>query len=305
MNGIPQSQAVRSALPSQQGRTAIVTGANTGIGLWTAIGLAKAGAELIMVCRDPHRGEDARALVAKTAGRKPDLVIADFASLKAVHAAALKILDRYQNIHILVNNAGLFAPARELTVDGYEMTIAVNHLAPFLLTNTLLPALERAGEPVRHARIVNVASEAAKRASIDLGDLMSSRRYGMLAAYAQSKLANILFTKELARRLPPRSVSANCLHPGVVATGIGNKGGVGGVVWSMLKPVLLSPERGAANSLFVATSPSIEGVSGSYFVKERPAATNPIAEDRAIAARLWSESQRLVDAALSKARVSV
>ncbi len=300
-----QSRPSQAAtLPSQEGRTAIVTGANSGIGLWTAIGLAKAGAQVIMVCRDPHRGEDARSLVSRMTNRKPDLITADFASLRTVRDAASRILDRTQQIHILVNNAGLFSPRRELTPDGYEMTIAVNHLAPFLFTNTLLPALERGGEPRRHARIVNVASEAASRASIDLGDLMSTRRYGMLAAYGQSKLANILFTKELARRLPPRPVSANCLHPGVVATGIGEKGGAAGFVWSMLKPVLLSPERGAANSLFVATSPSIEGVSGVYFVKQRPAPVNPIAQDPAIASRLWSESQKLVDAALSKARVA-
>ncbi len=299
-----RGQTGQFTLPSQEGRTAVVTGANTGIGLWTAIGLAKAGAQVIMVCRDPHRGEDARSLVTKASQKKPGLVIADFASLKAVHDAAGRILDRHQQIHILVNNAGLFSRQGELSADGYEMTIAVNHLAPFLLTNTLLPALERAGQPMRHARIVNVASEAANRASIDLGDLMSSRRYSMMAAYSQSKLANILFTKELARRLPPRPVSANCLHPGVVGTGIGDKGGVFGFGWSMLKPALLSPEKGAANSLYVATSPAIEGVSGAYFVKQKAARPNPVADDPVIARRLWTESQKLVDAALSRARAA-
>jgi NAD(P)-dependent dehydrogenase (short-subunit alcohol dehydrogenase family) len=294
-----RTQAGQSALPSQEGRTAIVTGANAGIGLWTAIGLAKAGAQVVMVCRDSIRGEDARSLISKMSKNKPDLIVADFASLKAVHEAAGRILDRHQRIDILVNNAGLFSPRRELTADGYEMTIAVNHLAPFLLTNTLLPALERSGQPGRNARIVNVASEAANRASIDLGDLMSSRRYSMMAAYGQSKLANILFTKELARRLPPRPVSANCLHPGVVATGIGDKGGVFGFGWSMLKPALLTPEKGAANSLYVATSPAIEGVSGAYFVKQKPARPNPIADDPMIARRLWTESEKLIERALS------
>jgi NAD(P)-dependent dehydrogenase (short-subunit alcohol dehydrogenase family) len=232
------------------------------------------------------------------------VVVADFANLKTVRDAAAKILDRYPQIHILVNNAGLFSPHRELTVDGYERTIAVNHLAPFLLTNTLLPALERAGEYGRDARIVNVSSQAARRASIDLGDLMLSRRYTMMGAYSQSKLANILFTKELGRRLPPRHIVANCLHPGLVGTEIGNKGGIFGFGWSLMKPVMLSPERGAENSLFVATSPTIEGVSGAYFVKKRAARTNPLADDRAIAARLWEESQKLVDAGLGKARVA-
>ena len=299
---IPRGQTTQFTLPSQEGRTAIVTGANAGIGLWTAIGLAKAGAQVILVCRDSVRGEDARSLISRMSKKKHDLVVADFANLKAVHDAAGRILDRHQQIHILVNNAGLFSPRRELTADGYEMTIAVNHLAPFLLTNTLLPALERSGALGRQARIVNVASEAANRASIDLGDLMSSRRYSMMAAYGQSKLANILFTKELARRLPPRPVSANCLHPGVVATGIGDKGGVFGFGWSMLKPALLTPEKGAVNSLYVATSPAIEGVSGAYFVKQKPARPNPIADDPMIARRLWSESEKLVERALSRAR---
>jgi NAD(P)-dependent dehydrogenase (short-subunit alcohol dehydrogenase family) len=286
------------AVPSQEGRIAIVTGASGGIGLWTALGLAKAGAHTVMLCRDAQRGEEARRFVADKAGRVPELILADFADLAQVRAAGAEIAERHRYIHILVNNAGLFAPKRTLTKDGYEMTFAVNHLAPFLLTDSLLPALELAGEASRHARIVTVASAAANRASIDLSDLMSTRRYRMLGAYGQSKLANILFTKELARRLPPKPISVNCLHPGVVATGIGNKGGIAGLVWSAIMPFMIGPEQGAVNSLFVATSPDIEGVSGAFFVKQRPARPNPIAEDPAIAARLWAESQRLVAAAL-------
>ncbi len=304
MSETPRPQTAGATLPSQEGRTAVVTGASNGIGLWTAIGLARARARVVMVCRDPHRGEDARAMVARLSGKRPDLVVADFSSLKVVREAAAKILDRYPQVHILVNNAGLFSPRRELTVDGYETTIAVNHLAPFLLTNAILPALERGGEYGRNARIVTVASEAARRASIDLGDLMLSRRYKMMAAYSQSKLANILFTKELARRLPPRHITANCLHPGLVGSGFGDKGGVFGFGWSVARPLMLSPEKGAENSLFVATSPSIEVVNGGYFVRKKLAATNPVADDRAIAARLWAESQKLVDAALEKARVT-
>jgi NAD(P)-dependent dehydrogenase (short-subunit alcohol dehydrogenase family) len=286
------------AVPSQEGRIAIVTGASGGIGLWTALGLAKAGAHTVMLCRDARRGEEARRFIAGKAGRVPELILADFADLAQVRAAGVEIAERYRYIHILVNNAGLFTPKRTLTKDGYEMTFAVNHLAPFVLTDTLLPALELAGEASRHARIVNVASAAANRASIDLGDLMSARRYRMLRAYGQSKLANILFTKELARRLPPKPISANCLHPGVVATGIGNKGGIGGLVWSAIKPFMIGPEQGAANSLFVATSPDIEGISGAYFVKQKPAKPNPIAEDPAVAAALWAESDRLAAEAL-------
>jgi NAD(P)-dependent dehydrogenase (short-subunit alcohol dehydrogenase family) len=288
------------AVPPQEGRIAIVTGASSGIGFWTAAGLAKAGAQAVMVCRNAKRGEDAKAFITKLGGRTPDLILADFADLKRVREAGLEILDQYPRIHILVNNAGLFARRRELTKDGYEMTFAVNHLAPFLLTETLLPALERGGEPGRNARIVNVASAAANRASIRLDDLMSTRGYSMLGAYGQSKLANILFTKELARRLPPRLISANCLHPGVVATRIGNKGGIEGLVWTAIKPFMTAPKKGAENSLFLATSPDIEGISGAFFLKRRPAKPNPIAEDPAIAAKLWTGSERLIEAALKR-----
>ncbi len=291
-------------LPSQKGRIAVVTGANSGIGLWTATGLAKAGAHTVMVCRDARRGEEAKAFVTERAGHTPDLILADFADLKQVRAAGTEIARRYPGVHILVNNAGLFAPQRTLTRDGYEMTFAVNHLAPFLLTKTLLPALERAGEPSQKARIVTVASAAANRASIELDDLMQARHYRMLGAYGQSKLANILFTKELARRLPPKPVSANCLHPGVIATNIGNKGVIGGLVWPAIKPFLTGPEQGAQNSLFVATSPDIEATSGAYFVKRKPARPNPIAEDPAIAAALWAESERLVAVALDGSKAA-
>src|SRR5271165_1721003 len=214
------------ALPSQEGRTAIVTGASGGIGLWTALGLAKAGAKVVMVVRSAERGAEAKAFITRMRGREPDIILADFADLKAVARAADTVASRYGTVHILVNNAGLFSNSRQLTKDGYEVTFAVNHLAPFLFTNTLLPVIERGGTPERHARIVTVASAAANRASIALGDLMSSRKYSMFGAYSQSKLCNVLFTKELARRLPPRPISANCLHPGVVATRIANKGGV-------------------------------------------------------------------------------
>jgi NAD(P)-dependent dehydrogenase (short-subunit alcohol dehydrogenase family) len=245
------------------------------------------------------RGAAAKAFVAEAGSRVPDLILTDFSDLSAVRKAGAEIVERYPQIHILVNNAGLFSRKRELTKDGYEVTFAVNHLAPFLFTNTVLPALVRGGLRERHARIVTVASAAANRASLQLDDLMSSRGYRMFGAYSQSKLANILFTKELARRLPPRPVSANCLHPGVVATAIGNKGGIGGLVWSAMKPFLIGPEEGAVSLLYAATSPDIEGVSGEYFVKLRPASPNPIANDAELAARLWSESEKLVGAAFS------
>lgn len=290
--------------PDLTGRIAAVTGANKGIGLWTAIGLAKAGARVAMICRNARRGEEAQAFVTQRSGsRKLDLFLADFADLKAVGALGHRLSEAYPRLDILVNNAGLFAPKRELTPDGYEMTFAVNHLAPFLLTNKVLPSLERAGQATfKRARIVNVSSAASRRARIDFNDLMFSRGYGMLAAYGQSKLANILFTNELARRLEGHPITANCLHPGVVGTEIGNTGWAAGFVWNLMKPVLMSPERGAVNSLYVATSPEIGKVSGVFFVKQRPEVPNPVAQDPQAAARLWAESERLVNAALNRVK---
>ncbi len=288
-------------VPDLTGTSAIVTGASSGIGLWTALGLARAGARVGLLCRSSARGQRAQAFIARESGREPDLILADFADLKTVRDAARQIAEAFPRLELLINNAGLFSMRRELTRDGYETTFQVNHLAPFLLTNELLPAIERGGETARSARIVVVASAASNGASIDLDDLMwARRRYSMFAAYGTSKLANVLFTKELARRLPPRPVTANCLHPGVVATEIGSKGGVGGVVWSLLKPFLLTPEQGARTSLYVATSPEVEGMSGNYFVKRVATRPNPLAEDTALARRLWEESDRLLHAALSK-----
>ncbi len=181
------------------------------------------------------------------------------------------------------------------------MTFAVNHLAPFLLTNKLLPSLERAGnEGARNARVVTVSSTSARGQTINFDDLMVTRSYSMFTAYGQSKLANILFTKELSRRLAGRKVTANSLHPGVVATRIGDKGGMTGLIWGFLKPTFMTPEKGAQNSLYVATSPEIENVSGAFFVRRKPVTPNRLADDAAMAARLWTESEKLIAAALNK-----
>ncbi len=283
------------ALADITGRTAVVTGATGGIGLWTAVGLAKAGAAVIMVARDPKKAGEARAFVAKQAkGAQPTVKIADFGDLKAVDALARDLNDSLPHLDVLVNNAGIFSRRYETTKDGYERTFAINHLAPFLLTNRLLPALERAGTSTYRSRIVTVASAAAKGAKLDFSDLMGKNGYSMMRAYSRSKLANILFTRELARRLAGKSVTANCLHPGVVATNIGSIGGGMGFVWELLKPVLMTPEKGAENSLYVAMAPEIEGVSGEYFVKKKIASVNAVALDEGIAVKLWQESERMI-----------
>jgi NAD(P)-dependent dehydrogenase (short-subunit alcohol dehydrogenase family) len=279
----------------EEAPVAIVTGASSGIGQWTALGLVRAGMHVVCVGRSRERLEATVNWIAREAGvPPPDIEIADFASLGAVRDLGMRLLRRYPRIHLLINNAGGAWVGREVTADGYEMTLAVNHLAPFLLTRILLPAL-RAAAP---SRIVNLASTAHLRGRIDFADLMASRNYGALRAYAQSKLANVLFTVELARRLAGTGVTVNCVHPGVVATQFGAKGGWRGAVWRMVTPFLLTSEQGAQESLRAALAPELVTVSGAYFSKGRKAATNPVVQDDATAARLWRDSEALVDAAL-------
>ena len=271
----------------------VVTGASNGIGLETAVGLAKAGMHVVMAARNSTRGEDARKKVwAAVPGAKVDLLLADFASLEEVRRLADTILKHYDRLNVLVNNAGLFAVKRELSRDGFEMTWAVNHLAPFLLTNLLLERLKAAPGG---ARIVNVASVAHKRGHIDFNDLQFEKKpYRWLHAYSQSKLANILFTRELARRLAGTGVTANALHPGLVATNI-----AAGNIWSSLsfklaRPFLISPAKGARTSLYLATSPEVAGISGEYFVKEAQEDTAAQASSMQDAVRLWDVSAEMV-----------
>ena len=278
-------------------RIAIVTGASSGIGQWTALGLVRAGFRVVCVGRSPERLRTTSAWIAQTAnGPAPDTEVADFASLAAVRDLGARLLKRHEHIDLLVNNAGGVWTRRENSADGYEMTFAVNHLAPFLLTRALLPALRQAAA----ARIVTVASTAHFRGAMAFSDLMATRGYSAIRAYSQSKLANVMFTAELARRLAGSAVVANCVHPGVVATRFGAKGGLLGMGWRVVSPFLMSEEQGAAESLRTALSPERASVSGVYFAKGRPAETNPLARDPAATARLWRESEALVDAALTE-----
>ncbi len=280
--------------PSLAGKVALVTGATSGIGLWTAIGLRRAGARVIVTGRSASRLADAcRQIAARSGQPEPETALADFASLAAVRDLAGEIAGRAPRLDILVNNAGFMTWRRGLSADGYELTFAVNHLAPFLLTNLLLPQLRAATA----ARIVTLSSSAHRRGRIDFDDLMATRRYSAMAAYAQSKLANILFTVELARRLAGSGVVANSVHPGVVATGFGGWPGLPGVFWRAAQPFMLTPEQGAATSLHVATDPALAHVSGRFFAKSREEVPAPAARDAAVAARLWRESEHLIAAA--------
>lgn len=271
---------------------AIVTGASAGIGLETALGLARAGMRVVMTGRDPARAESARRFVAaRSSAERVSTALADFASLAEIRRLAAELLEAHPRIDVLVNNAGLMTPRRERSADGYELTFAVNHLAPFLLTNLLLDRLKEWAP----ARVVTVASEAHRTARIDPARLADPRDWGPVKAYGRSKLCNILFTRELAARLQGSGVAATCLHPGVVATDLGNRGGgLIGLGWRLGKPFMLSPEKGAETSIFLATVPDPAPFHGAYVIRKQVAQPAPAARDDDLARRLWEESARLV-----------
>jgi NAD(P)-dependent dehydrogenase (short-subunit alcohol dehydrogenase family) len=281
---------------SLEGRVALVTGATSGIGQETAVELARRGAHVVVVGRDAGRAEVARKDVAERSGN-PDaeILLADFASLDAVRGLAREFQERHPALHILVNNAGVVMTERELTVDGHETTLAVNHLAPFLLTH-LLRAPLRAGE----ARIVNVASDAHRFVSrFDFDDPMSERGFGFpgfltgMRVYGKSKLANLLFTSELARRTAGTGVTTNAVHPGGVATRLGTNNGVlGQVVPRLLGIFFKTPAQGAETSLHVATAPALADTTGRYFADSREHTPTEAARDRMDAERLWELSCR-------------
>jgi NAD(P)-dependent dehydrogenase (short-subunit alcohol dehydrogenase family) len=269
----------------------LVTGANSGIGKVTAKALAERGATVIMVSRSREKGEAARdEIVRKTGNKNVDLMTADFSDLSQVRRLAAGVKAKYPRLHILVNNAGTFIDKWTLTVDGYEATFAVNHLGYFLLTEELLDLLKSSAP----ARIVNVASDAHNRGHIHFDDLNLEKGYGAWKAYCQSKLANVLFTYELARRLEGTGVTANCVHPGVVGTNLFNSvGGWAGKIVRLFTPFMRTPEKGADTMIWLASSPEVEGVTGKYFSDRKDQATNPESYDTAVAARLWEVSERM------------
>jgi NAD(P)-dependent dehydrogenase (short-subunit alcohol dehydrogenase family) len=271
----------------------VVTGANSGIGKEISRGLAEEGSRVLMVARDRQRGEVARTEVAEsTENPAVELVLCDLASQRQVRGLAATILDRCDRLDVLINNAGLTLGERIVTEDGIETTFAVNHVAPFLLTALLRERLE-ASSP---SRIVTVASDAHRGAKIDFDDPFGERGYSGWRAYAQSKLANILFTRELARRLRGTGVSATCLHPGVVRTGFGRRGPAFIRFGTRIAGVfLLSPKKGADTAIWLASSPDVGGASGGYYEKRRLTNPSRAARDPETARRLWHLSEHLTD----------
>jgi len=275
-----------------QGKICMITGANSGIGKATALGLAQMGATVVLVSRDRARGEEAqKEIKAKSGNDAIDLLLADLSSQQSIRQLVEDFKQRYTRLHVLINNAGVFALTWRETVDGLEMSFAVNVLAPFLLTNLLLDVI-KASAP---ARIVNVSSNQQEANHLKLDDLQLEKSYRPMRAYAQSKLAVVLFTYELARRLEGTGVTANCLHPGFVATNIAQRDLVlpARLATKLIFRFGTSPEKGAKTSLYLATSLDVEGVTGKYFEKSVPRKSTPLSYDESLQQQLWKVCAQL------------
>lgn len=267
---------------SMRDKTCVITGANSGIGLETARGLARLGARVIMVCRDRGKGEAARReLIQSTGNGQIQLLIADLASLDAIRRLAAEIQASCPRLDVLIHNAGLMCKTRRVSADGHEMQLAVHFLAPFLLTDLLLDLLRRSAP----ARVIVVSSRLHQLARIHFDDLQCRKKYSLTRAYGQSKLAALLYTYELAARLRGTGVTVNALHPGVVATNIGMP--------EWLAPFIATPEKGARTSIHLATAPELERTTGKYFVGGKEAKSSKASRDRAAGRRLWAVAENL------------
>lgn len=271
-----------------KGKIVLITGGNSGIGKATAISLAKKGAEVIIACRNESKGNVAVEAIKKASNNnKISLLICDLSSLKSVQKCVDDFKSKYNRLDVLVNNAGLMADSYQTTKEGFEWQFGINHIGHFYLTTRLINELLAANEP----RVVTVSSMVHAQGKIDFDRLKNDKgNYKGMPAYAQSKLANVLFTKGLAKRYP--KIKANSLHPGVVASSFGD----GDVVWyikvgwKLLKPFLLTPEKGAATSIFLASSPKVN-VSGKYFDKCKEKKSSPLADDDNLIEKLWRYSE--------------
>ncbi len=272
----------------------IITGGSSGIGKATAQRLAGMSMTVAIVARDRQRGKAAQAEIQAASGNPDvDLLVADLSSQAEVRRLAEEFRSRYTNLHVLLNNAGVAPIKRQVTADGLEMVLAVNYLAPFLLTNLLLDMLKASAS----ARVVNVAGDFHRKATMRYDDLMSETDYSGVRANNQAKLALILFTYELARRLQGTGVTANCLHPGPVATDAPLKdpdlSTAGRLMYRLVRTFFQSPEKGAETSVYLATSPEVAGLTGKYFIKKRAVASSPASYDEDSARRLWATSAQL------------
>ncbi len=272
---------------SMKGKICLVTGANSGIGFETAKALARMGARVGLICRTPAKCEEAKsAILQAVPDAELDSFAADLSSQAEIRRVAADIIRTYPKIDVLINNAGIVENTFKRSVDGIEMTFAVNHLAYFLLTNLLLEPIKAAAP----SRIINVSSAAHFGARMDFDDLQGEKGYNGWRAYSQSKLANILFTYELARRLAGTGVTVNCLHPGVIGTKLFRNLGI---INTLAGIFLSSPEKGAETSVYLASSPEVEGVTGKYFDNKRAVPSSSASYNEADAKRLWQISAEL------------
>jgi NAD(P)-dependent dehydrogenase (short-subunit alcohol dehydrogenase family) len=283
-----------------QGKTVLITGATAGLGQVTALELAKMGATVVGIGRSPQKCADAASSLRSASGNANiEYLVADLSVQAQVRRVAEEFKQKYPQLHVLINNAGAYYQNRHVSADGIEMTFALNHLSYFLLTQLLLDRL-KASAP---ARIVNVSSGAHTGGKINFDDLQLKRKYGGWSAYAQSKLANVLFTYELARHLEGTGVTATALHPGFVASNFAHNNfkGAAGTAFKLLFKTITSlaaitPEEGAKTQIYLASSPQVEGVSGQYFVKQKAARSSLLSYDRAAAQRLWEISETMTGA---------
>lgn len=276
-------------LPELIGKTALVTGASSGIGKETALELAHLGAEVIMLCRNPEKADEAqKEIIAETGNQKVSVLLADLALMEQVKTAAESLNQQLDKLDILVNNAGLMPGRRRLTSEGIEVAWATNHLAGFLLTNLLTDKLLAADA----ARIINVSSEAHRLGHLDFQNLHSPKKYSALTAYADSKLANVYFTYELAKRLELTNITVNCLHPGVVATNFAGKDAAGFKYLFLLgRPFMASPQKGARTPVYLAASPEVATITGAYFKNMKPIRSSRESYNQILARRLWTLSE--------------
>ena len=271
----------------------IITGANSGIGKETALSLAKLGATVILLCRNYERGNIAlKSIITESNNKNVELMLCDLSSQNSISDFISKFKNKYDSLNVLINNAGILLNKRTISVDGVENTFAINHLGPFILTNSLLDLLKSSSP----SRIINVSSSAHYRANFDLDNMQGEKKYSSFEAYCKSKLYNVLFTYELSRILAGSNVTVNCLHPGFIPTNLfANSSFFYKAIVKILSPILIDAKSGSKTSTYLATSKDVENITGKYFVKCKPKQSSKISYDKSASKNLWDISEKLVN----------